>query len=174
MIFGSKSEQNNTISSSVTASTRQDRLDRDRIMMNWIRNYQLSVISDQFAIYNLQPCLSWNPMNQQCNAMMLNWCEPSWITTQCFDRWYQDMAVALCAHIEFDETGQKMQLRHELASTTTSMGVLESWWMVNVKKETPKIQSMPCAVCHTVCQSTFPVGSSLFAREIPLFFDRQL
>lgn len=31
------------------------------------------------------------------------------------------------AHIEFDETAQKLQLRHDLASTTTAMGVMDAW-----------------------------------------------
>ena len=35
---------------------------------------------------------------------------------------------ALGAHVEFDETSQKMQLRHDLARTSSTMGVLDSWW----------------------------------------------
>ena len=39
----------------------------------------------------------------------------------------QGKFLAMGAHIEFDETAQKMQLRHDLASTTTAMGVLDAW-----------------------------------------------
>ena len=125
-------------------------------------------------LYNLQPFLIWQA-TWTSSAMQWYWTEMNHLeflhNVLIICSWHhQDRAVALCAHIEFDETGQKMQLRHELASTTTSMGVLESWsvkfWLHSTFQfQKGTYQSMPCAVCHTC-----PVGPFFHMLALTLWF----